>query len=174
MKKLIKICSLALIAWLLTVGVAQALPFGYDMEGIYEGVTGTPWETSFPYQRNIYWDFESATPHYEGYDDDQLKSSDWWDVYGDVTWDPSSGKIGIPFGATNRYGYAVFHIDNWDRPWDEKHIWFDLEITGSGTYLPGVWGPAGLEGASSSADAGASLDGWAVFPFEPNPPWEEI
>jgi hypothetical protein len=147
------------------------------MEGIYEDLTGTPWETSFPYQRNIYWDFTTATPHYEGYDDDALYSSDWWVTTGDVVRFPSLGAIGIDNtnGDTEAFGTAVFHIDNWDREWQEKHIWFDFETTGVlgdeiglGVFIPS----AGPVSATSTVDL--NLYGIAVLPIEPNPPWEEI
>ena len=180
MKKFITIFSVALLAWLLTVGVAQATPFAMPPEDNYEAYTGTPWRTSYPYQRHIYWDFLTADEDYQGYDDQVLYPSDWWDVYDDVTWFPGApGAIGIDNsnGATTAYGYAIFHIDNWERDWPQKHMWFEIETTGTAgdDYLPSIWIPA-PEGAASSwsVAAGGVLDTWFVMPIEPNPPWEEI
>jgi hypothetical protein len=177
MRKSMKICMVAVIGWLLTAGVAQALPFDYDMEGDYEFLTGTPWETAPPYQRNIYWDFTDLVPHYQGTDDDALSSSDWWGVTGDAVWFQNEGMIGIDNtnGDTAAFGTAVFHIDNWDREWQEKHIWFDFETTGVlGAEIGlGVFSPsAGPVSAASVVDL--NQYGVAVFPIEPNPPWEEI
>ena len=78
MRKLIKVCSIALIGYVLTFGVAQASPFFKPPEDYFPGGV---WQTPFPYQRNIFWDFltdpTTTAPHYEGTDDPVLYPSDW-------------------------------------------------------------------------------------------------
>ena len=179
MKRLIRICLVAVVGWLLTVGVAQATPFGSPPETYYEGAAGVPWETAYPYQRHIHWDFSSLAPDYEGTDDDTLSSSDWWGVTGDVVWFQNEGMIGIDNtnGNTDASGTAVFHIDNWDREWREKHIWFEIESTGEPYVDYGVdifLSPAaGGVGTTSAANA-TNIATWYVPPIIPNPPYEDL
>jgi len=183
MKKLIKMFSLVLICWLLTVGVAQALPFVYPPEVHYP----QGWETPFPYQRNIYWDFSTIWPHYEGTDDKELYESDWWSVSGDVVWFRNQNVIGIDNTGGNNpaSGFAVFHIDNWPDPRLEKHMWIEVETTGT-PYVdydltlivgyPGGLGAtssAGLAQSSAGQAAGFHIDAWWGI-IIPNPLWEEL
>ncbi|MHC4631478.1 MAG: hypothetical protein ACYS9C_09425 [Planctomycetota bacterium] len=187
MKKIINICSVALIAWLLTVGVAQASPFVYPPELNWPG---GEWETPFPYQRNIFLDF-SVDPRghtgkipgadYEGYDDSLLWDSDY--VFFDgVSYFPDLGAIGIDNTGGNDQvsGSAVFHIDNWDRIWWKKHVWLEIfppEIPGTpnaGLYTASLALPSGeLIGATLP---GGDLVNPSVFSFtlDPNPPYEEL
>ena len=193
MKKVMRIFSVALVAWLMTVGVVQASPFYKPPE---TNTSGLAWETTYPYQRNISWDFtNSATPapDYEGYDDDELKSSDYVMCFeGDVQWYPGLG-IGIDNanGDTLLEGIVTFHIDNWERPepWI-KHIWMELESYQippgnvmdfadlvypleynfpEGYTLTSDWHYLWYDKADPSSILQA--DWWEI---EPNPPWEEI
>ena len=192
MKKVMRIFSAALVGWLMTVGVAQASPFYYPPE---TNPWGYAWETTYPYQRNISWDFTNSatpTPDYQGYDDDVLKSSDYVMAFeGAVQWYDGLG-IGIDNtnGQTRLEGMVTFHIDNWIRDWPVKHIWMELESH----QIPAgnVPGFADLvypleynfpEGYTLTSDnyylyynqASPSsilqVDWWEI---EPNPPWEEI
>lgn len=188
MKKIIKICSVALIAWLLTVGVAQASPFVAPPEENW-----ADWETSSPYQRNIYWDFSidptipptfyndpAADVHYQGYDDPSLWDSDYVSLDG-VSWFPSIGAIGIDNsnGATPASGYAVFHIDNWNRPWELKRVWVEIETTAiyPDQYAPSLWipiPPDGVVGVTVSAGAIAPLVDVFYWECPWNPPDEDL
>ncbi len=177
MKKIIKICSVALIAWVLTVGVARASPFVTPPEENW-----ADWETSSPYQRNILWDFDvDLTPHYQGYDDEVLRESDYWGTGGDVYWFPSIGAIGIDNsnGAAPASGYAVFHIDNWDRPWELKRVWVEIETTAiyPDQYAPSVWVPIppdGVLGVTVSAAAPAGPVDVFYWECPWNPPYEDL
>jgi hypothetical protein len=180
MKKLIKMCSLALICWLLTVGVAKATPFVVMPPEVYWPVPGV-WETPFPYQRNILWDFSTIWAHYEGTDDPVLYPSDWWSVTGDVVWFRDLNMIGIDNtnGTGPASGYAIFHIDNWKREWQEKHIWVEVETTGTpfadydlSIELPSTDPDGDLAGTSSGSIY--NIDTWYAGPYIPNPPWEEL
>ena len=105
------------------------------------------WETQFPYQRNIYWDFSvdptimptsyndpNADVHYEGYDDEELWSSDYVQLEGvsyfetDPTGTGRTGLIGIDNrdGEEKLYGKAIFRIDNHQREWPLKHLWKEI------------------------------------------------
>jgi hypothetical protein len=178
MKKVIKICLVALIGWLFAVGVAQAAPFVYPPE-VY---VPEKWETPFPYQRNILWDFSTIWPHYEGTDDQRLYKSDWWSVSGDVVWFRNEDVIGIDNtgGTGPASGFAVFHIDNWLREWPEKHMWIEIETTGTfnvdytlNIVIPPVGGGEGLGATSSAQAAGYDIDSF-YGEIIPNPPWEEL
>jgi hypothetical protein len=168
---------LSVVGWLLTVGVAQATPFGLPPETNYEFYTGVPWVTAYPYQRHIEWDFTSLVPTYEGTDDDALKSSDWWGLTGDAVWFQDQGMVGIDNtnGDTEASGFAIFHIDNWDREWEEKHIVMEIETTGTPhvDYSVGIWYPTSGP-ASAESTGGFNIQTWIASPIEPNPPWEEI
>jgi hypothetical protein len=179
MRKLMKICMVALIGWLLTVGVAQATPFSFDVPAAYLNLAGVPWVTAYPYQRHIYWDFSSLDPTYEGTDDSVLHSSDWWTVTGDAAWFQNEGLIGIDNtnGIEEAFGSAIFHIDNWDRQWQEKHIVLELETTGDwevGDYWLEIFVSPGSGPASAESTTSFNYDGWIVRPIIPNPEWEEI
>lgn len=188
MKKLMRICSVALIAWVMTVGVAQASPFEFPPE---TNQWGRAWETTFPYQRNISWDFTNSatpTPDYEGYDDDVLKTSDYVAAFeGAVQWYDGKG-IGIDNtnGDTFLEGIVTYHFDNWTReePWI-KHIWMEIESYQYPEFDDLVYPlyyslPVGYSLNSTEynlffdeADPSHILqvDWWEIIP---NPPWEEI
>jgi len=109
------------------------------------------WWTDFPYQRNIYWDFdyesapeipetgllpEDGSPVYEGYDDGELLESDyvWIDPDGPVKWYPTVpgfSRYGL-LGIDNRQGTEilegdiVIHLDNHERDWPFKHVWKEI------------------------------------------------
>lgn len=191
MKKVMRIFSAALFVWLMTVGVAQASPFYFPPE---TNSWGHAWETTYPYQRNISWDFTNSanpTPDYEGYDDDALKSSDdLLEFEGAVQWYDGLG-IGInnSGGQTPLEGMVTFHIDNWEEPWI-KHIWMELESyqipPGNVKEFADLVYPLEYnfpEGYTLTSDAHylyydqgnpsniLQVDWWEV---EPNPPWEEI
>jgi len=189
MKKLIKICSLVLIGYLLTAGVAQASPFWLPPELNYPGGV---WETPYPYQRNMVWDFSlppnippayfndpAADVHYEGYDDPILYPSDYVFLDG-VTWVPGAIGINNTLNPAEAVGYAFFHIDNWDRPWELKHLWMEVETAYPFQYIPYIDYPgAGGDLASMKAgvleppfDPGLTDTWYYTCPW--NPPWEDI
>ena len=190
MKKLIRICSVALIAWVLTVGVAQAMEFVAPPE-----LNWADWETSFPYQRNILWDFSTdptippsffndpaADAHYQGYDDPDLWNSDYVTFLG-VNYFPDPGAIGIDNtnGADPAYGWAVFRIDNWDRPWELKRMWIEIETTAAypSQYDPVVLVPSPIGdtygyGATVSAAAPGAPVGVFLWECPWNPPSEKL
>ncbi len=176
MKKLIKICLVALVGWVLTVGVAQASPFFKPPEQYYPD---GGWVTPFPYQRNIFWDFltdpTSTPPHYEGTDDPQLYPSDWVYLEG-LNWIPGAISLDNTGGTELAHGFAVFHVDNWDREWEEKHIWFEIEGTGVpfDDYTISVLLPEAAPVGAAMTSGGVGIDTWYVTPIIPNPPWEEI
>ena len=134
----------------------------------------------------------------EGMDDPILYPSDWFSWTGDLQWVDTFPDPGFPdrqglIGVVNQTGAGVsdpwtfsltLHLDNWDRPFQEKHIWVELEL---------LMDPAGL-GEDPAADVttpppSVPTDG-AEPPFEPlpngwirqnywvqvepNPPWEEL
>lgn len=201
MTKVMRICSVALVACVMTVGVAQAVPgeFAFPVAQAMPGefyfppetnTWGMAWETTYPYQRNILWDFTNSatpTPQYEGYDDDVLKSSDYVMAFeGAVQWYPGQG-IGIQNDTAGLLeGIVTFHIDNWERqePWI-KHIWMEIESDQYPWFddmvYPLEYGlPAGYSLDSTDyrlfydADEPTHIlqvDWWEITP---NPPWEEI
>jgi hypothetical protein len=180
MKKLIIICVFMLLVLSIS-GTTRANTFVMPPETYYVQVTGTPWVTAYPYQRNILWDFTSDPvynpPQYTGYDDPVLYPSDW--VESGLTWFQDLGAIGIDntTGTEIASGSAIFHIDNWDREWLEKHIWIEVETTAiSGDdYNLALGLPSGYAvGALSGAFDPAITDTWYVQPIMPNPPWEDI
>ena len=182
--------------WLTLAGVATfaivSTALGSEFDNPPE--TNAPeWETPFPYQRNIDWDFSQDpryySPHYEGYDDDELWSSDYVEFTGDVTWYASSlgydGVIGIDNtgGAVPLAGTVVFHIDNWDDPQLVKHIWDEAEFMEGGD--ADIWEAAPIlppghvvvdtwlsDSNQISTDPELWQDNW-YCKIEPNPPWEE-
>jgi len=191
MKKFMRIFSAALFVWLMTVGVAQASPFCFPPE---ENTEGLAWETTYPYQRNITWDFTGGGPeptvHYQGYDDDALKDSDYVKQYEDALTYYEGLGIGInnADGTTFLDGYVTFHIDNWIRDWPVKHIWMEIEsyqIPGGDNFKDLVYPRYYLfpEGCSLTSDWNSlwcdeedpseilQVDWWEI---KPNPPWEEI
>jgi hypothetical protein len=180
---------------LLMGGVAQADPFVYPPE-----TNWTPtWQTPFPYQRNIYWDFNSVSPVggpspngtpgavYEGYDDPVLKSTDWVSFSGSAQWYSSwtdyngtfTGGIGI-FNTTGEVltGTATFEID--DLTGGELKLLYQEMVTdnspgavvGLSFVLPGGYTYSNPYFASQTVNSELLDDlGWEITP---NPPWEEL
>lgn len=175
-----------------------AIPFELPPEA-----NAPAWQTSFPYQRNIDWDFSSdprtSSPHYEGYDDPYLYESDYVEFTGAVTWYASApsdgaenynGVIGIDnrSGTQVLSGTAVFRMDNWDRePADGgwiKHIWEEVDVAWSEVYdiEQKVVVPTGYDivwqdvWESWPWQIDADRDIWRIaawIKILPNPPWEE-
>lgn len=129
--------------------------------------------------------------HHEGTDDKDLFKSDW--LSGNATengytaWidtDPAYPgrqgmlKLGADAGAAAIT--LVWHIDNWDRPWEEKHFFVEAEYFTTGN--------TGVDELFSSLPGGAPVtlvahveplaDGWnrwwAEATLRPNPAWEEM
>ena len=128
------------------------------------------------------------TCHFEGTDDPDLYESDWfswgdrvidwWDV--DPTGTNRQGVIGI-LDQENQMLDLTWHLDNWDDPNQEKHIWIETEFyeEGDATW----WGEIVAEGAEwvigSTWETTEPLpDGWwrdtALLIVRPNPEAEEI
>ena len=188
------------VIWMAVVGIAvlSAGPTASAMPFVNPPETAPPpveWNTPYPYQRNILWDFTTKptggpTPdgapgaHYEGWDDPLLWGSDFVEFDGAVMWDPVRQAIGIDNtgGSGSLSGTATFHIDNWDRPWDYKRMWLE----GVSLYTGGAWN---IEGYLKLPDQSTHPPAWVGpteelgpqhyrvdywIEFEPNPPWEEI
>ena len=168
-----KRCLWMMAAWTLVMGgVAQADLFVNPPETYWS----PPWWDAFPYQRNIYWDFNSVSPVggpsrngtpgavYEGVFDRPnhrggLKSSDTVTVTGGVQWYPTesipgetlTGVVGVDNrgGDSPVTGTIVFHLDNVEAlaPSSHKEIW--IEDTS-------VCSPAGYFATVSVVAAGAA------------------
>ena len=78
----------------------------------------------------------------------------------------------------------MFHLDNYDRDWPEKHVWIQITYD-SDQALPEAFNVvAGYDGGTFPFHVPANLvavtepPGWVTaayeFSFEPNPQWEEI
>jgi hypothetical protein len=169
MKDKQKSIALGVVAFLVLAFApgARGLPFTNPPE-LNLNIT---WQTTFPYQRNIFLDFSvnpvgapgSGIPgaDYEGYDDPVLKASDFvelvageWLAGGTIRLDPS--------------GFIKLHLDNWDRGWPVKHLYaewtgtgeiaVDVDFQGGDYQVVNVW-----QGTNAV---------W--YEFQPNPPWEEL
>ncbi|KPK50836.1 MAG: hypothetical protein AMK72_01215 [Planctomycetes bacterium SM23_25] len=129
--------------------------------------------------------------HHEGTDDARLYPSDW--LSGDV--EPPGGGITWWLDAdtvtgTDRQGILVlegeagstftlvWHIDNWDRPFEEKHFFVEAEY-----YATGNLGQDNLISSSGQIEVLAPHyetlpDGWVRWSswatLVPNPVWEEM
>lgn len=140
------------------------------------------------HQRVVYYDFADPdnifAATYWGTDDHLLKGSDFVLDSGldYIDNDPTlssvlQGMIGIDNrqGTEERSGWVTFHIDNWDRDWAVKAIWWDsyyrasdigLRADESITVPDGYTvGPGILPGMKQLA---------SDYSVEPNPPWEEL
>lgn len=138
------------------------------------------WDEPFPYQRNIYWDFETVSPvggpdpngtpgaHYEGYLDDALKVSDYVTFTGDVTW--SEGRIGV--WGRDQSGTATFHLDNLidDRP--VKHIWIESHQFTHPSHSDISVSVDPQPGYVVTDEWHSGINDW--YKIEPNPDWEDI
>jgi len=158
-------------------------------------INAPDWQTVFPYQRNIYWDFqvnpEGGPPgplpgaHYEGWLDQHLWSSDYVDLSGDVVWD-GYNAIGIG-GAGGGSGEAIFHLDNLINTNPVKHVYLEATVINSDPDYPeSFWGPPYLrlpEGYTQHPDYWGYFwteqenDTWLLdmwFEITPNPSWEDV
>jgi hypothetical protein len=181
-KKLIMILAFMGLAVACT-NLAQAEPFlNWPPESF-----APEWYTSFPYQRNIFWDFEtdptSNPPHYEGYDDPDLWTSDYVELW-DVDWIPGYLGIDNTNGMDTVGGYVDLHIDNWERPWPLKNVWMVIEAL-----EPMPWDYHVQFGLYEPPPGYSVVDvkGWYItdgvvpgctylwwFQYQPNVPWEDI
>ncbi|MBN1853408.1 MAG: hypothetical protein JW829_11815, partial [Pirellulales bacterium] len=141
-------------------------------------------------------DRKALTPdliHHEGTEDGTLFRSDW--VGGEATgngytdWIDTapehSGrqgmlKLAVDAGMGEAAIHLVWHIDNLDRPWEEKHFFAEAEYFTTGN--------SGVDKLFSSMSSGTPVtlvphmemltDGWIRWWAEgtlvPNPEWEEM
>ena len=157
------------------------------------------WQTQWPYQRNIEWDFSSdptegglsiptnpgASPdaEYYGTEDENLWISDWIEFTGDASWIDDLGAIGVDNrgGDEVASGEVRFHLDNLDDPNLYKHLYFEADLISSSGGAGGP-GSGGHEILSSEFESmslliggytvgGLLFNGWEIIP---NPEWEEI
>jgi hypothetical protein len=197
--------------WTLAVAVlvvvfgplASATPFVSPPE-VQPHVVVPPggWATSFPYQRNIDWDFSvdpSGGPpgplpgaHYEGWLDPILWESDFIEFTGDVRWydeapgnpsNPYQGVIGIDNRGGNEplSGAVIIHLDNLPEPRPVKHlyeeVWF-VELGGADVTQWLDLPPGFAAGYPNEYVETAGNDPELYFSrlwweITPNPPWEE-
>ena len=162
------------------------------------------WQTSAPYQRDIYWDFAtdpqggpsaSGTPGtvYSGTLDDVLMESDFVSFGGNMTWFDNTGVAGGPtglIGVDNRGGTEVligsvtFHIDNLNNSNPVKHVWLEMEWGGNVTPVYSVGVNADPSGSVVIDDVVSDSLPWPDpllgqfdnkgFTLMPNPVWEEL
>lgn len=159
------------------------------------------WVTSFPYPRNIMWDFDKdpkLTPstfndpgydvHYEGYDDPLLWMSDYVEFSGPIQYFSGRQSIGIDNtnGDTDLIGYVVFHINNSNLPSPVKHWYFELNGESTGDFFYQL-------SFDDIIYSGKTTDDWTNTPAQgviftcppyqfmhwggaiyPNPTWEEF
>ncbi len=180
-----------LIILLFCVSNVSGMPASPTMDNPFvnppESNSNINWQSQYPYQRNIYMNFDvnpvgptGPIPgaNYEGYDDQYLWDSDFVTMSGDVRWDDSTNSVGIYGGGS---GTITFHFDNWDRNWEVKHFYeeliFTVEISPGSIYQDFIT-PDGENMYTSSWDLVDDLGNgryrlslWAEF--ELNPPWEE-
>ncbi len=203
-------CGLAVV--LVSISLVLASPFDWAPEDEAASY-GLDWRTQFPYQRNIDWDFAvdpsggpdpNGTPgaHYEGYDDDVLKVSDFVLLEGGVQWysevDVSappynlgiySGVIGIDnrTGTSDLPGSMTFHLDNHTGN-DIKNLWIEWDFIASSTSSADV----DIDTSVNPEPPAVVIDDASIDPprlvsaspplyrqnawshIEPNPAWEEI
>ena len=152
--------------------------------------------TDPPYQRNIRYTFNSGaspwTPVYQGLDDNDLKGSDYvehsdnWEWFASNGGFPEAEKHGGLIGIDNRQQQeavtadVTFHIDNWDRDNEWKHVWEEMIFTqtsgsfwGQEVRLPNGFSSAGPRHVSQDVSGGYLLSNYA-YKVLPNPPYEEI
>ncbi len=163
------------------------VPFTYPPESN----TNIIWQTSSPYQRNIYMDFSTdpvgATGPipgaiYHGTDDPFLRDSDFVTFSGDIRWDEATGAIGIFGGGT---GTILIHIDNWEEARPVKNLYEELIYCvdlqgqeGSSSFSQIINTPVGIANTGYWNDwdkidfNNTRLSLWNQF--QPNPAWEEI
>jgi hypothetical protein len=129
--------------------------------------------------------------HHEGTDDSLLYPSDW--LGGDVqppeggytSWLDTDTVTGtdrqgiLAMNATNAYTTftLTWHIDNWDRIWEEKHFFVEAEYYTSGNIgLDELISSSGrielTPHYESLSDGWVRWSSWATL--KPNPEWEEM
>ncbi len=134
----IKRVAAACIVALVVAGlgsVAAGAVFTYPPETNAAG-----WVSSYPYQRNMMWDFDrdpTIAPttynddafdvRYAGYDDPALWTTDAVTMTGAVTWLPGFGAVGIDNsnGREAASGTISFYLNNHDRTSPFKHVWVE-------------------------------------------------
>ncbi len=171
--------------------VAAGAVFTYPPETNASG-----WVSSYPYQRNILWDFDrhpSITPttyngttfdvHYAGYDDPSLWAEDVVTMTGAVTWLSGPGAVGIDNsnGRQTTSGSILFYLNNHDRKSPFKHVWVEtpyLDVRGA-TGAPIPSSPPSVRISSPVPGAQLSFTEWSdnqmyawYITFPENPPHE--
>jgi len=171
--------------------VAAGAVFAYRPETNAAG-----WVSSYPYQRNILWDFDrdpTIAPtsynadafdvRYAGYDDPALWTTDAVTMTGAVTWLPGSGAVGIDNsnGRESVSGTISFYLNNHDRRSPFKHVWVEtpyldvMSVTGApvDTLPPGAcfYSPLGSVDISFTDFSDNRMYAWYIEVSE-NPPHE--
>jgi len=185
------LCLSLLAVGCVSLANVQADPFVMPPE------TYSPdWQTSFPYQRNIYMDFNVspvAAPGngipgavYEGYLDPTLKASDYVTLDGAAQWYDSvpgftqTGLIGIDnrTGTSTLTGYLIFHIDNTTNTDNKKHVWEEFDSFSNNGFGSGVQDPSGNWFDAVYYHTQGASGNFSKNDFEyghsPNPPWENV
>jgi len=165
---------LVVIALFVLGGAAYAAPFYWPPEDY-----APRWSTSFPYQRNVDWTFDTnpeggPTPsgapgaHYEGLLDPLLWDSDFVEFTGDVEWYEEllyegvwkTGLIGIDNrqGAEALTGMAIFHLDNTPELYN-KNLYLEID----NSWPPGPVGGPGMLSMYVDLPEGSSFDVEAVM-----------
>jgi hypothetical protein len=198
----------AIVALLAAAGVAKAEPFVNTPELTHpDWVTPFPYQRNIlvgfdtdPHQWPDH--ISSPTPdqrkaltpsvvHHEGTDDEQLYPSDWLggDVQpptaGSTSWLDTDSVTGtlrqgilVMDGAAGSTFTLVWHIDNWKRPFVQKHFFVEAEY-----YTTGNLGLDELISSSGQVEVLAPHyqelpDGWIRWyswaTLVPNPVWEEM
>lgn len=189
---------LALVVVAATAVPASSNPFVKPPE-----IYAPAWESSFPYQRNVDWDFATnpvggpspgGTPgaHYEGWADEVLRVSDFVAVTGDMGWAATVPSDGVnPYlgvmaidnrnGVTAQMGTIVFHLDNFVSANPRKHVWIEAFA-----FWTDAVASVTIQAPNKFSIPGAAFlfDPWSADPaldifdywysIQPNPPWEEI
>jgi hypothetical protein len=158
------------------------------------------WHTSFPYQRNIYVDFNTdpaGGPYstgipgadYEGWADPDLWDTDFISYTGDVIYDKLNERMGAEAIGGAASGSGIIHIDNLDNLDNYKNFWIEVHLD--------VSNPAELQswlswqfifddGAEYILDWAPDEEHMAIYDWNapygivtwgtiyPNPLWEEI
>lgn len=139
------------------------------------------WDYSYPYYRNIYWDFSTdpttnpATGYY-GAKDALLKSSDFVSFTGAVGYDSANHRIGAFEGS----GTAVFHLANLPNNGSHQYLWLEMNVytstPGEGKNVdPSVTVPLGYNVTDSTGTGKLTTglhDVW--FKIEPAPTSEDL
>lgn len=129
---------------------------------------------------------DGVSSHLQGTDDPVLYPSDWFEWEGPLVWhdqDPTGssmrqGIVGINDPTGTESLLLTWHIDNWDRPSQEKHFYVEAEYYSTGN--------GGQDLLTSSLGDVVVLqqhnevlsDGWILWRswavLRPNPEWEEM